>query len=115
MTLTAMGYSAVYNGNYLSTLYGSGAPLSTANTATITARFNDLTGPTQMLTVKKEVPVTIIRASVPGCSSTGDPHIWTFDRFYYSPMVDGGLPLLCCGCVWEGGDSPACVSPLPGP
>ena len=101
MTLTATGYSAVYNGDYLSTMYGNGSLATAGNTAMIAAGFNDLAGPTQMLTVKKDVPVTIIRAAVPGCSSTGDPHIWTFDRFYYSPHVDGekGAPqtICCCG------------------
>jgi hypothetical protein len=87
MVLTAVGYSAVYNGDYLSSLYGGAS--SSTNTAVLAARYNDLSGPTQMLTVRKEVPVSIIRAVVPTCSSTGDPHIFTFDRMYYSPHVDG--------------------------
>ena len=93
IVLTAQGYSAVYNGDYLSTLFSSTGGGSSA----LSSAFNDAVVPTNVQPVRKEVPVTLARAAVSSCTTWGDPHVTTYDGWGYHPQVQGlsTFSLLC--------------------
>ncbi len=86
IVLTAQGYSAVYGGDYLSSLFSS-----TGNgSSLVSSVFHDAVVPTNVQSVRKEVSVSLNRATLQSCASTGDPHVYTFDGLAFSPHVNGG-------------------------
>ena len=87
IVLTAQGYSAVYNGDYLSALYSS----TGSGSSVLSSAFNDAVVPTNIQPVCKEVPVTLTRAAVSTCTTWGDPHVTTYDGWGYHPQVQGEL------------------------
>jgi hypothetical protein len=82
--LTAKGYSAVYNGDYLSSIFsstGGGTNVVSSHTSSVV--------PSSIQSVRRVVPVNVVRAGVPTCVTAGDPHVWSFDGWAYSPHVEG--------------------------
>ncbi len=98
IVFTATGYSSVFNGDFLSSIFAStGTP---AGTAIIDANTGNALAPKSLLPVTKEVAVVLVKACQPACRSWGDPHVTTFDGNGYHPQVPGAGAYVCEVSGW---------------
>ena len=84
MIFEARDYSQCFDVQAWSTMYGAH---STASSTVMLASGNA----TGSFIIRKELPVSVHRASIVTCSSTGDPHFTTYDRMYYNFHTPGSL------------------------